>query len=116
MVWLYAGLVDRFGDRGKALLNEHDLLISPIVRLELRYLYEIGRVTVDDAAITADLAQRIGLRVCSKPFDAIVTSAATLAWTRDPFDRIIVAHAALGANYLLSQDRTILQHYPHAIW
>jgi PIN domain nuclease of toxin-antitoxin system len=116
VVWLYAGLVDQFRNRAKTLLNEQDLLISPMVRLELRYMYEIGRVAADDVAITADLAQRIGLRVCGKPFEAIVTRATTLTWTRDPFARIIVAHAALGNHYLLSKDRMILQHYPHAIW
>ena len=116
VVWLYAGLTERFSDRAKALLNEHDLLISPIVRLELRYLYEIGRVTVDDAVIITDLAQRIGLRVCSKSFDAAATRATALTWTRDPFDRIIVAHAGLGDNYLLSKDKAILEHYPQAVW
>ena len=40
-VWLYAGEVEKFSDHAKDLLNDNDILISPIVRLELQYLHEI---------------------------------------------------------------------------
>ncbi|MCP4164649.1 MAG: type II toxin-antitoxin system VapC family toxin [Chloroflexi bacterium] len=116
VVWLYAGLTERLSQQARTLINEQDLLISPMVRLEMHYLYEIGRVTVDSSAITADLAQRIGLRVCNKSFDAIVTRATTLSWTRDSFDRIIVAQAGLGDDLLLSKDQSILKNYPQATW
>jgi len=45
VVWLYAGLSDRFSDLAKSLIDSHDLYISPMVRLELKYLNEIGRIT-----------------------------------------------------------------------
>lgn len=116
VVWLYAGLVERFSNTIQTMLNEHGLLISPIVRLELQYLYEIKRVSVEAESILTDLSQRIDLAVCTKPFDAIIVRSTQLAWTRDPFDRILVAHANLNNDVLVSKDQTILAHYPHARW
>ena len=116
VVWLYAGLLDRFSQSIKTILNENEILISPIVRLELEYLYEIERVREPAHVLVADLADRIGLRVCKKDFNAIVSQAIKLTWTRDPFDRLIVANAALNDNILISRDQNILDFYPHARW
>lgn len=116
VVWLYAGLTERFSDAVHELVNDHDLLISPIVRLELQYLYEIKRVSVEPQPLLTDLSQRIGLSICPKPFDAIMVHATRVPWTRDPFDRILVAHASLDGSILISKDHTILNHYPQARW
>jgi PIN domain nuclease of toxin-antitoxin system len=38
-------------------------------------------------------------------------------WTRDPFDRLIVANAkANGFAWLISADEHIRNHYPRAVW
>jgi PIN domain nuclease of toxin-antitoxin system len=37
-------------------------------------------------------------------------------WTRDPFDRIIVAQARLRGAPLLTKDRTIQTHHAEAFW
>ena len=116
VVWLYAGLVDKFSPAVKDLINDNDLCISPIVRLELQYLHEIQRVTAGADAIIADLSNRIGLTVCEKAFDAVVGQAMTISWTRDPFDRLIVAHAGLNGDVLISKDQRILDNYPHGRW
>jgi PIN domain nuclease of toxin-antitoxin system len=116
VVWLYAGLLEKFSQLIQAILNENEILISPIVRLELEYLYEIERVKEPAHGIIADLADRVGLRVCEKDFNAIVSQAIKLTWTRDPFDRLIVANAALNDNILISKDQNILDHYSHTRW
>jgi len=116
VVWLYAGLLEKFSQSIQTILNENEILISPIVRLELAYLYEIERVKEPAHGIVADLADRIGLRVCEKDFNAIVSQAIKLTWTRNPFDRLIVANAALNDNILISKDQNILGHYPHTRW
>ncbi|MCL4835439.1 MAG: PIN domain-containing protein [Caldilineaceae bacterium] len=116
VVWLYAGLVDRFSPALQALINQNELRISPIVGLELQYLAEIQRVTAGADAILADLSQRIGLTLCDRPFAGVVSQALTLAWTRDPFDRLIVAQAALHGDVLISKDQQILANYAHARW
>jgi PIN domain nuclease of toxin-antitoxin system len=93
----------------------HEIRISPIVRLELQYLYEIKRVTLPANDIVADLSHSIGLKVCDKDFNAVIHRAITLTWTRDPFDRIIVAHALLNEDYLVTRDQTMLGNYTKSI-
>jgi len=116
VVWLYAGHTQKFSQLAKELINEHEITISPIVRLELCYLHEISRVSEEANAIVTDLSSRIGLKVCHKNFEAIVNQATSFSWTRDPFDRIIVANASLGNNTLITKDQNILEHYPYARW
>lgn len=116
VVWLYAGRVEKFSPQARDLINDNEIYISPVVRLELQYLYEIERITVKPDDIVSDLSDRIGLTVCDKNFNSIVSWALAVDWTRDPFDRIIVAHADLNHNILISKDQSILTHYPHAKW
>ncbi len=95
-----------------------DLLISPMVLLELEYLFEIKRETRLSAEdIERKLEYELGVQVCSLSFTSIARKAAREKWTRDPFDRIIVAHARTNAlSALISADRLILQNYPRAVW
>jgi PIN domain nuclease of toxin-antitoxin system len=116
VVWLYAGLVGKFNRPVVELINEHKLDISPIVLLELQHLFEVQRITKDAMAIVTDLSQRVGLKVCDKDFNAISSQALAHSWARDPFDRLIVAHASLHGNLLITKDQTILENYPHARW
>jgi PIN domain nuclease of toxin-antitoxin system len=44
-VWLYAGLIEKISQTAKKTIEANDLLISPMVKLELQYLFEIGRIT-----------------------------------------------------------------------
>ncbi|MEA3350829.1 MAG: PIN domain-containing protein [Chloroflexota bacterium] len=115
-VWLYAGLVEKFNPTVKELINDHEVYISPIVRLELQYLFEIQRVTDNANTIVKDLANRLGLKICERDFNVIINQAMTFSWTRDPFDRLIVANAGLNDNILITKDQTILDNYPHARW
>ncbi|HLG72825.1 MAG TPA: type II toxin-antitoxin system Phd/YefM family antitoxin [Chloroflexota bacterium] len=39
-----------------------------------------------------------------------------ITWTRDPFDRLIAAHALATDTPLLTKDETIRQHLPLAWW
>ncbi len=39
-----------------------------------------------------------------------------LTWTRDPFDRWIVATAKLHRSPLITKDEKIQHHYADAIW
>ncbi len=85
--------------------------------VELEYLYEIGRIIVKPQEILVKLGIEIGLTVCDHPFPAIAEMALGESWTRDPFDRIIVAHAkSNGGAPLLTKDEQILTHYSNARW
>ncbi len=116
VVWLYAGDAARFPDTAKKLLESCELYVSPIVLLELTYLYEIDRISVDSEHIILTLTNQLNLKVCDRLFSEVVMEAMKLNWTRDPFDRIIVATATLSNCSLLSKDKLISKNCSNAIW
>jgi len=116
VVWLYAGLTDHLSPQAIELIESNRLAISPMVQLELQYLQEIGRINAESALIIASLGYSIGLEICQIPFIQVVTESISQTWTRDPFDRLIVAQAHAGKRTLLTKDKTILTNYPQAIW
>jgi PIN domain nuclease of toxin-antitoxin system len=116
VVWLFTGETEQFGAAALEAIQHHQLVASPMVQLELSYLHEIGRLTIGGADIIADLERRIGLRRSDPPLDALVDTAAALTWTRDPFDRLIVADALVTNAALITKDRTIHDHTSIARW
>jgi PIN domain nuclease of toxin-antitoxin system len=116
VVWLYTGDLDKLSRPARALIEAEQLVISPIVQLELTYLHEVGRLMLGGADIVADLRERIGLRLSDLPLTSIVPAAAALNWTRDPFDRLIVADALAANEQLLTKDETIRRNCTLAVW
>ena len=116
VVWLYAGELGRISTSAKALIEEHDILISPMVILELTYLQEIERLSVDASVIIESLEASIGLRVCRLSFHQLVMEAMSQKWTRDPFDRIIAATALCAKAELITKDAVILKNCQYAVW
>lgn len=116
VAWLYAGEKDLFPNKVRTLIDTQELLISPIVELELQYLYELQRTTQPGSVVVESLEQEIGLARCELPFAPVIAAALTNAWTRDPFDRIVVAQAQVRDTELLTRDAAIRDHYPEAIW
>lgn len=116
VTWLFAGRLNLLSRRALDVLEEKQVIISPMVRLELEYLYEIGRVATTSGEVVGDLMRRIGLGICDLPFDLVITQANGENWTRDPFDRIIVAQAAAREESLLTKDEDIHDHYARAVW
>lgn len=116
VVWFHANDKQRFPKSIQDLMNRHEWTISPIVRLELQYLHDIGRINPDVDVILTDLVQRTGLTICAKPFNDVIEQALPISWTRDPFDRIIVAQASINRDILVTGDQTIHAHYPLAKW
>lgn len=99
-----------------ALVESESPGICPLVELELTYLYEVGRVTEPASAPLAALGRGIGLRPVDASFEQVAKAAADLSWTRDPFDRLIAAHAIVAGAPLLTADATILENLPLATW
>lgn len=116
VVWLYIPKVDALSETARHLIDDHELLISPAVLLELQFLNEIGRIRVDANAIFESLHLQIGLRACDLSFGSIVAAAQRQTWTRDPFDRLIVGSAACKRARLLTKDQTIQEHFDLAAW
>jgi PIN domain nuclease of toxin-antitoxin system len=115
VIFLYMGAKQRMSARALELIESEEIRISPMVFLELQYLYDIGRLTQPPEKVVGYLEARIDLRQCNIPFPRVVQFAAKESWTRDPFDRIIVAQARLGEHRLLSRDESILQNYNRAL-
>ena len=115
VVWLYAGLSDRFPASVRKRL-ESPLAVSPVVELELQYLYEVGRTTVPGDAVISELEQLVGLEKVDASLAAVASVARGLIWTRDPFDRLISAQAIADEVRLLTADGTILENLDLAAW
>ena len=117
VAWLYAYGANGVSERATlALERSDDIRLSPMVRLELQYLYEIGRTSQGPAEVIDALSPPLGLRICTASFGAGVQRAEDQGWTRDPFDRLIVAQASLFNATLVTKDDTLHQHYSAALW
>ncbi len=97
-------------------INNSSLMISPIVILELQYLFEIKKIEGSVFKAVETLHDLIGLNICQDPFESVIRESLRLSWTRDPFDRLIVAQASMLNAPLLTRDREILRHYSRAVW
>jgi PIN domain nuclease of toxin-antitoxin system len=116
VIWLYEGLLDRFSDFAKQQIEENNVIISPMVQLELQYLFEIKRIKCASRIIIHELENKIGLEISQEPLQNIIQAALPFHWTRDPFDRLIVATAQISKAMLLTKDKMISSYYKHAIW
>lgn len=114
--WLYEGAERRIPRKIRELVESSEPFISPVVELELTYLYEVGRVTEPSGAPLAALRRSIGLEIADLSLAALTHAAVPLSWTRDPFDRLIAAHAIVADVPLVTADETIREHLPLAAW
>ncbi len=116
VVWLYSGETDLFPSTARQLIEDNELLISPMVLLELQYLMEVKRIIVEPAIIFDNLAETVGLQKCRSSLGRVIAESMGITWTRDPFDRIITATAAIHNAILLTKDEQIRQEYSRALW
>ena len=117
LVWLAEGSLVGLSRQIDRVLEQADLFFSAMVLLEIEYLYEIKRIKRPARDIQGKVEGELGVRLCDRPFSAVASAALDEKWTRDPFDRLIVANAkANGFAWLISSDESIRQHYPRAVW
>lgn len=115
-LWLYAGLTERLPSAARTLVAGREPKVSALTVLELTCLHEIGRARDSAPAMLAALRQSMGLEVADASLVALAEAAAGLSWTRDPFDRLISAHAIVADAPLVTADQTILANLPQATW
>ncbi len=87
-----------------------------MARLELSLLHEIGRVRDPASAVLGALRRDLGLQVEESGWARAAEIADHLTWTRDPFDRLITAHAMAFGAVLCTRDARIHEHYAEAFW
>lgn len=85
--------------------------VSPLSFLEVQYLSEVGKLEVDIEAFTAAVMNDPRFLVDEVPLVPLVLHSLSLAWTRDPFDRLLCAHSGARRVPLCSADRRIRDHH-----
>ena len=102
VIWL-----DQNHGRVRALARSSSrLIVSPATLLELQMLDEIGRLRL--RARLRGIVESDRWEIDEPPPLRWFEHAAEESWTRDPFDRLILAHARLRDVRLASGDRAIL--------
>jgi PIN domain nuclease of toxin-antitoxin system len=103
VIWL-----DRNHRRARTLTRSASrLLVSPATLLELQMLDDIGRVRLKNGLRGVIESDR--WEIDEPPAIQWFEHAAEQSWTRDPFDRLIVAHARLRRIKLASGDGAMLE-------
>lgn len=117
VVWLYAGEHDRFAEALRQRLDTASLRFSPMVRLELTYLHEIGTLTEAPDRILTELESAVGLGEDTHPFGRVIDMAERTTFTRNPFDRVITAQALCAQALLATKDARIRATHPAStVW
>ena len=105
LIWLEQG-----HRRARGLSREtRRLYISPASLLELQFLVETGRIRLRSSNVV-DLAHHDLWLLDDPPAAAWFDQALDLSWTRDPFDRLLVAHARLRGWRLATADTALIEH------
>ena len=85
------------------------LYASPASLLELQLLIEVGCLRLTPRASSADFAKDEGWLLDDPPAAPWFERALAAGWTRDPFDRLLVAHAQLRGWRIATGDAVILE-------
>ena len=75
VIWLYSSQLELIPEESKALLKKGNLLISPIVELEIQYLLEIKKIKKTAQVVIRALQNEINLQYCKRDFISIIQSA-----------------------------------------
>jgi len=88
------------------------LYVSPATVLELQLLVEVGRLRLRPRTNVSDLVKDERWVLDDPPASRWFDRALAGGWTRDPFDRLLVAHAQLRGWRIATGDAAMLDHGP----
>ena len=83
------------------------LRLSPVSLLEIRFLVEVGKLGLAPGRSVAEIADDSRWKLDSPSSARLFAAALDLEWTRDPFDRLLVAHARYRRWRLATGDRVL---------
>ncbi len=115
-IWLYEGKKESLSPPVIELIENQPCQFSPMVRLELQYMFKIGRNDSDAATVVDVMRNQFDIEEAHTDFSLVVQAATAIDWTRDPFDRLIAAQAICDHAVLVTKDRSIRKHCPNALW
>jgi PIN domain nuclease of toxin-antitoxin system len=104
LIWLWRG-----HRRVRQLSAAGRLFASPASILELQILAESGRVSLRREVTAASALVDPRWIIDEVPSTRWFSAAADIAWTHDPFDRLIVAHARVRGWKLATSDAAVLE-------
>lgn len=93
------------------LADRRPRVISPVSLFEIQFLHEIGRLEVDHAALTKALANDPRFVIDDVSLSVLVDAALAIGWTRDPFDRLLVAHSQARRLDFCSVDHEVIANH-----
>lgn len=96
--------------RARALNRAGRLYVSPASTLELQVLVESGRLRFRRGATVGHVVHDDRWLIDGPPSPDWFDAATEQGWTRDPFDRLIAAHARLRGWRLATADREMIEH------
>jgi PIN domain nuclease of toxin-antitoxin system len=96
--------------RAEALQSRARLHVSPASMLELQLLIACGKLRMRGQKTAASVTDDPRCTLDEPPAGAWFEQAAEVAWTRDPFDRLLVAHARLRRWKLATGDSVVIDH------
>jgi len=116
VIWTAGKQISRLSPAIRRLLERETLQISPMVAMELETLFEARKLKPEPEQVLDIMEREHALSRSEARFDAIIEAARSFAWTRDPFDRLIVANAITDGVRLITADETILANFKDAVW
>ena len=116
IIWLYIRDQKPFSQKALNLIDTYDIFIPSISILEMQFLYEIKKLYVNPIDIITELRETISLLTIHTDSADLIQNALPLNWTRDPFDRLIVAETIYHGATLLTKDEVIRKNFNNAVW
>lgn len=116
VVWLYTGELKKFSKTLLDKMQTADLFISPPVLFELAMLHQVGKSRDSEDKVFQALQREIHLQLDNVDCRRMFERSCDLVWTRDPFDRMIVASATVAKAPLVTRDLHIHDHFKQAVW
>lgn len=116
LIWLYQRDATKFSRESREVLDSGKLFIPAISFLEIQFLKEIKRITFTPNRLFDELQLDLSINYTETDVMLLSKKAVEIDWTRDPFDRLIVAEVILHNAKLMTKDAEILSNFPDAIW
>jgi PIN domain nuclease of toxin-antitoxin system len=104
LIWLYEGAPRKLSPAARDAVENRTCRYAPMVRLELQFMFEIGRNAADALTVLNVISNQFGIEEANTDFSRVVDAALKIGWTRDPFDRLIAAHAIASNARLVTKD------------
>ena len=72
---------------------------------------EVGRIEIENPEFTETLLNDPRFLVDEVPLLSLIHHAMQVAWTRDPFDRLLAAHSAARWTPFCTVDQIVLENH-----